>query len=162
MPWAATPDVTRELVGLGMRVLAETPPASDLEGLRALRNEDGASGRVQVAEQYLLMPAHAARLAIVRDGLIGEPKSVQVSSTHLYHAVSMIRGLLGADCEPAVVAARAFTAPLADPVGRCRPRTRRSTSGPHGPLPSRPARGGFAVLLAVWLVVEARDTERRQ
>ena len=115
VPWAATPDVTRELVGLGMRVLAETPPAPDLEGLRALWDDVGGSG-VQVAEQYLLMPAHAARLAVVRDGAIGEPTSVQVSSTHLYHAVSMIRGLLGVDFEPAVVSARAFTAPLADPV----------------------------------------------
>jgi predicted dehydrogenase len=62
------------------------------------------------------MPAHAARLAAVRDGAIGEPTSVQVSSTHLYHAVSMIRGLLGVGFEPATVTARAFTAPLADPL----------------------------------------------
>src|SRR3954468_12171981 len=30
-PWAATPHVTRELVALGARVLAETPPAPDLK-----------------------------------------------------------------------------------------------------------------------------------
>ena len=48
--------------------------------------------------------------------MIGAPTSVQVSSTHLYHAVSMIRGLLGVGFEPAVVSARAFTAPLADPL----------------------------------------------
>jgi predicted dehydrogenase len=116
VPWAVTPDVTRELVGLGARVLAETPPAPDLPGLRALWADVGDSGLVQVAEQYLLMPAHAARLAVVRDGVIGEPTSVQVSSTHLYHAVSMIRGLLGVGFEPAVVSARSFTAPLADPL----------------------------------------------
>jgi hypothetical protein len=72
---------------------------------------------VQVAEQYLLMPAHAARLAAVRAGAIGSPTSVQVSSTHLYHAVSMIRGLLGVGFEPATVSARSFTAPLADRIG---------------------------------------------
>ena len=116
VPWAVAPDVTRELVGLGARVLSETPPAPDLEGLRALWADVGDSGLVQVAEQYLLMPGHAARLAVVREGLIGEPTSVQVSSTHLYHAVSLIRGLLGVGFEPAVVSARAFTAPLADPV----------------------------------------------
>jgi predicted dehydrogenase len=116
VPWAVTPDATRELVGRGVGVLAETPPAPDLPGLRALWRDVGTSGLVQVAEQYLLMPAHAARLAAVRDGLIGEPTSVQVSSTHLYHAVSMIRGLLGVGFEPATVSARAFTAPLADPV----------------------------------------------
>src|SRR3954466_11652446 len=116
VPWAVTPDATREAVRLGARVLAETPPAPDLEGLRALWRDVGGSGLVQVAEQYLLMPAHAARLALVRDGIVGEPTSVQVSSTHLYHAVSMIRGLLGVGSEPATVTARAFSAPLADPV----------------------------------------------
>jgi predicted dehydrogenase len=116
VPWAVTPDTTRELVSRGVRVLAETPPAPDLDGLRALWADVGASRLVQVAEQYLLMPAHAARLSAVRDGAIGAPTSVQVSSTHLYHAVSMIRGLLGVGFEPARVTARAFTAPLADPL----------------------------------------------
>jgi predicted dehydrogenase len=73
---------------------------------------------VQVAEQYLLMPGHAARREIVRRGLIGTPTSVQVSSTHGYHAVAMIRGLLGADFGPVRVDARRFTAPLLDPLTR--------------------------------------------
>ena len=117
VPWAVTPDATRELVGLGARVLAETPPAPDLPGLRALWDDVGSSGLVQVGEQYLLMPGHAARLAALREGVIGEPTSVQISSTHLYHAVSLIRGLLGVGFEPATVSARAFTAPLVDPLG---------------------------------------------
>jgi len=36
VPWAATPVVVRELVARDMAVLAETPPAPDAEGLRAL------------------------------------------------------------------------------------------------------------------------------
>ena len=116
VPWAASPDAIREVVALGARVLAETPPAPDLDGLRALWADVGASGAVQVAEQYLLMPGHAARLAVVREGVVGAPTSVQVSSTHLYHAVSLIRGLLGVGFAPAVVSARAFTAPLVDPL----------------------------------------------
>jgi hypothetical protein len=47
------------LVGNGWRasrVLAETPPAPGREGLRALWSDIGASGMVQVAEQYALMP----------------------------------------------------------------------------------------------------------
>ena len=116
VPWPVTPEVTREAVALGARVLAETPPAPDLPGLRALWADVGGSGLVQVAEQYLLMPGHAARLAVVKEGVVGEPTSVQVSSTHLYHAVSMIRRLLGVGFEPAVVSARSFTAPLADPL----------------------------------------------
>jgi predicted dehydrogenase len=116
VPWAVTPDATRELVAQDMRVLAETPPAPDLPGLRHLWQDVGASGLVQVAEQYLLMPGHAARLQVVHDGVIGEPTAVLVCSTHLYHAVSMIRGLLGVGLAPAVVHAKAFTAPLADPL----------------------------------------------
>ena len=116
VPWAATPGVTRELVDRGLAVLAETPPAPDADGLRALWSDVGARGLVQVAEQYLLMPGHAARLEVVRRGTIGDPTSVQVSSTHLYHAVSLIRGLLGVAYEPATVNARAFVAPLIDPL----------------------------------------------
>jgi predicted dehydrogenase len=116
VPCAVTPDATREVVGLGARVLAETPPAPDLPGLRALWADVGGTGLVQVAEQYLLMPGHAARLSVIEDGIVGEPTSVQVCSTHLCHAVSIIRGLLGVGFEPVVVSARAFTAPLADPL----------------------------------------------
>jgi predicted dehydrogenase len=48
-----------------------------------------------VAEQYLLLPDHAARLALVRAGVLGTPTSAQVSSTHRYHAVSIVRGMFG-------------------------------------------------------------------
>ncbi len=115
VPWPQMPGAVRDLVAAGVQVLAETPPAPDSDGLRALWSDVGPSGRVQVAEQYLLMPGHASRLALVRDGVIGEPTSVQVSSTHGYHAVSLIRGLLGVDMDEVVVAARDFTAPLVDP-----------------------------------------------
>ncbi len=116
VPWPATPDVTRELVGRGVRVLAETPPAPDVAGLRALWSDVGGSGLVQVAEQYTLMPGHAARLAVLRAGVIGVPTSVQLSSTHMYHAVSLIRALLGVDFEPGRVRAERFVAPLVDPL----------------------------------------------
>jgi predicted dehydrogenase len=118
VPWAQMPDTTRELVTLGVPVLAETPPAPDLAGLRSLWSDVGTSGLVQVAEQYLLMPGHGTRLALVREGVIGAPTSVQVSSTHMYHAVSMIRGLLGVGMADVVVTAREFTAPLLDSLDR--------------------------------------------
>ncbi len=101
-----------------MPVLAETPPAPDLPGLRALWANVGGSGLVQVAEQYLLMPSHAARAALVRSGAIGTPTQVQVSSTHQYHAVSLMRGLLGAGRGAVTVRAIRTTAPLVDPLTR--------------------------------------------
>ncbi|CAI9405558.1 hypothetical protein AESSP_01438 [Aestuariimicrobium sp. T2.26MG-19.2B] len=115
--WASMPSMIEQLLGLGHHVLAETPPAPDLDGLRGLWASVGNEPRVQIAEQYLLMPGHAARLAIARSGAIGQVTGVEVSSTHMYHAVSMIRGLLGSgDACPSVTALRHW-APLADPLG---------------------------------------------
>jgi predicted dehydrogenase len=116
VPWSQTAATTVELVRAGVAVLAETPPAADLPGLQQLWADVGDSGLVQVAEQYLLMPGHAARLALLRDGLIGEVTSVQVSSTHLYHAVSMIRGMLDVGLRSATVRAQKFSAPLVNPL----------------------------------------------
>jgi predicted dehydrogenase len=118
VPWAVAPGLITTAAEEGFPVLVETPPAPDIDGLRALWADVGATGLVQVAEQYLLYPSHAARLALVRQGVIGQPTSVQVSSTHGYHAVSMIRGLLGAGFAPATVRARAFKSPLVDPLTR--------------------------------------------
>jgi predicted dehydrogenase len=117
-PWPVTPHAVTEAVGLGLRVLAETPPAPDAEGLRALWAAVGASGLVQVAEHSPFMPMHQARIAAVESGLIGRPTSVQVSSTHLYHAVGLIRALLGVGRGPVVVRSSKFTAPLVDPMTR--------------------------------------------
>jgi predicted dehydrogenase len=118
VPWAVTPGLVGELVERGVRVLAETPPAPDLDGLRRLWRQVGESRLVQVAEQYTRMPAHAARLTLVRSGVIGEPTQVDVSSTHQYHAVSMIRAFLGTGRGSVEVRAVRTTAPLADPLSR--------------------------------------------
>jgi len=118
VPWAANPAYVEELVGMDVAVLSETPPAPDQAGLRALWSRVGGSGLVQVAEQYLLLPGHAARLSLVSGGVIGTPTSAQISSTHLYHAVSVLRGLLAVGFAAATVHARVFTAPLADPLTR--------------------------------------------
>ena len=118
VPWAVTPTLLVDLVERGLPVLAETPPAPDVDGLRALWQRVGASGLVQVAEQYTRMPAHAARVALVRGGVIGAPTRVDVSSTHQYHAVSLIRTLLGVGRGLVDVHAVRTTAPLADPLSR--------------------------------------------
>jgi predicted dehydrogenase len=118
VPWSANPEVVTKLVESGVHVLSETPPAPDLDSLRKLWAQVGSHDLVQVAEQYLLMPGHAARRELITRGVIGQPTSVQVSSTHTYHAVSMIRGLLRVGFEPVKVAASCFTAPLVDPLNR--------------------------------------------
>ena len=120
------PVVVRELVAAGAKVMAETPPAPELEGLRSLWRDVGASGLVQVGEQYTRMPGHASRLAVVHAGVIGSVTSVEVASTHLYHAVSLIRAFLGVDMDPVVVNARTFTGPARRPVD-----LRRLADGPE-------------------------------
>ena len=114
--WPSMPGVVRELVAAGAKVMAETPPAPDLEGLRALWRDVGASGLVQVGEQYTRMPGHASRLAVLEAGTIGTVTSVEIASTHLYHAVSLVRAFLGVDMDAVVVNARQFSAPLVDPL----------------------------------------------
>ncbi|MEJ5943729.1 Gfo/Idh/MocA family oxidoreductase [Pseudokineococcus basanitobsidens] len=116
VPWPQMPGAVRELVDAGVPVLAETPPAPDLDGLRSLWADVGAGGRVQVAEQYPLMPGHAARLSLLREGVVGEVTSAQVCSTHLYHAVALARAFLDVGTADVVVSARSFTAPLVDPL----------------------------------------------
>lgn len=115
---AATPSVISECVARGLPVLAETPPAGSADELSALWSEVGESGLVQVAEQYHLMPLHAARLAAVRGGLVGQVSQVHVSSTQLYHAVSLMRAFLGVGQEAATVRASRFVAPLVNPLDR--------------------------------------------
>ena len=117
-PRAVTPTFINEAVDRGLPVLAETPPAPDLAGLRALWAAVGDSGLVQVAEQYPMMPSHAARAALVDSGAIGTPTQVQVSSTQQYHAVALIRSLLAAGRGPVSVRAARFTAPLIGPLSR--------------------------------------------
>jgi predicted dehydrogenase len=115
---SATPHVIADAVDRGLPVLAETPPAPDLDGLRALWSAAGGTGLVQVAEQYPMMPSHAARAALVATGAIGAPTQVQVSSTQHYHAVALIRSLLAVGRVPVSVRATRFTAPLVSPLSR--------------------------------------------
>lgn len=116
--YSANEGVIRDVVGTGAHVLAETPPAADVAGLRRLWDEVGAAARVQVAEQYPLLPGHAARLEVVGRGVIGGVTQVQVSSTHGYHAVALMRSYLGAGFGPTTVRAHQRVAPLLDPEDR--------------------------------------------
>ena len=117
VPRVAMPDAIRMVAERGIHVLAETPPAADVDSLRSLWIDVGSLGLVEVSEQYGLMPSHAARLEVVRRGTIGSPTSVQIASTHMYHAVSLIRSYLGVGLDPATISAQSFTAPLANPLG---------------------------------------------
>jgi predicted dehydrogenase len=118
VPIAATATVVEELVGRGVAVLAETPPASDGPGLHRLWKAVGLSGLVQVAEQYPRHPMTAARIAAVRAGAIGDVGSAEASLTQSYHAVAVLRAVLGVGDAAAEVRAVAHRAPLVAPWSR--------------------------------------------
>lgn len=115
--WDSMPIVIADCVGRGIPVLAETPPAPNLEALHELWAKVGASGLVQVAEQYPLYPGHVARKAVIDAGHIGSVNEVEVSSTHMYHATALIRHMLGVTFEAARVTGIRNTHPLANPLG---------------------------------------------
>jgi hypothetical protein len=112
VPWAASEPLIVELSAKNMPVLAETPPAADLEGLTRLWQNLPAHAKVQVAEQYAFQPLHAARLAFVRAGKLGEISQAQVSVAHGYHGISLIRKFLNIGYENVVVRAFEFKSPL--------------------------------------------------
>lgn len=104
-------DVILEAAGKGIPVLTETPPAYDMDKLAEL-NRRAAGAVVQVAEQYHLHPTHSARIRIARSGVLGEISEAQVSFSHGYHAMSLMRRLLGITYENAVINAFQYNSPV--------------------------------------------------
>jgi hypothetical protein len=115
-------DYIRQLSEQGIPVLLETPPASNLESLLSLHESVTLRGaRVQVAEQYHLFPMHAARLALIEQGALGRVTETTVSITQLYHAVSLIRKMLGIGFEDAMIQGMRFESPQLAGPGRAGP-----------------------------------------
>ncbi|WP_220183229.1 Gfo/Idh/MocA family protein [Sphaerisporangium album] len=112
VPRTANPGVLRTLVGLDVAVLSETPPAEDVDGLRRLWADLGAADLVQVAEQHPYLPIVAAVRGLIDHGVLGEVTSAEVSWTHDYHAIALLRTLLGVRGEPARVHAVHTTGPV--------------------------------------------------
>ena len=118
VPWPAAPSVIISAVELEVPILCETPPAPDLKGLNELWAQVGTSGLVQVAEQYPFYPGHVARRRLIERGLIGRATAVQVSSTHGYHAIALIRSMLGLAYENAEITAFRTESGLVQPSTR--------------------------------------------
>jgi hypothetical protein len=123
VPWAVTPVIVCDLAERGVPVLAETPPAPDLESLNALVQRVGPAAKIQVAEQYLFQPLNAARAAVAASGVLGTVRLAEVSLAHGYHGMSLLRRLLGLSFEDATITAREFTAPIVVGPGREGPPT---------------------------------------
>ncbi|MES2463474.1 MAG: Gfo/Idh/MocA family oxidoreductase [Armatimonadota bacterium] len=118
VPRTVAPDLLVELAERGVPALSETPPASDLDALVALFERVGGNARIQVAEQYLFQPQHAARLAFSASGRLGSISQAQVSVAHGYHGISLLRHFLGVGFEDAVITARTHSTPIVDGPNR--------------------------------------------
>lgn len=112
------PEIITELSIKGIPVLAETPPAPDLEGLIKLNKLKEIGAKIQVAEQYHLQPLHAARISIAASGKLGEISQAYVSFSHGYHGMSLMRKLLGIGFENAKINGYEFISPIIAGPGR--------------------------------------------
>lgn len=112
VPREANLPLLQALAARRVPMLSETPPAPDLARLRAAWDLVRHGARIQVAEQYIYQPQHAARLAFAASGLLGRITQAQVSAAHGYHGISLIRHFLGIACENARITARRFVSPL--------------------------------------------------
>ena len=110
--------VMAELVRLDMPILSETPPAETVDELQEVWALAQQGARIQVAEQFCMQPHHAARLAFVHSGKMGRISQAQVSVSHGYHGISLMRHFLGITYEPATITAHSFTSPIVQSAGR--------------------------------------------
>ena len=117
----AAPAILADLAQRGLPALCETPPAEDLGGLVDVWKLVEGGARIQVAEQYIFQPMHAARLAVARSGRLGEVTQAQVSACHGYHGVSLIRHLLNAGFADATIRGFEFASPIVAGPGRAGP-----------------------------------------
>ena len=112
----AASSVMSDIADLQIPILCETPPAPSLEELKELNKLGQKGARIQVAEQYHLFPMHASRIAIAESGLLGSIHQVQVSFSHGYHGISLMRKLLGIRYENAEIEGFRFSSsPVAGP-----------------------------------------------
>ncbi len=118
VPWEANPLFLKDLAARGLPVLSETPPAPDMARLWEVWQLVEQGARIQVAEQYIYQPHHAARLAFAASGALGRVTQAQVSACHGYHGMSLIRHFLGVGFENARITARRFVSPIVAGPGR--------------------------------------------
>ena len=105
-------------------ILLETPPGLEVADLKRAWALSLGGARVQVAEQYRWQPHHAARLAVLGEGVIGERHQAWVSVAHGYHGASLLWEYLGAqeaDWQQVTVTARKLVSPVSPGPGRTGP-----------------------------------------
>jgi predicted dehydrogenase len=96
----------------GLPVLSETPIGRDLKELHRVVDLERAGARIQVAEQYIFQPLHAARLALIESGRLGTVHEADISIAHGYHGISLLRHFLQTGLRLPKIVARRFTSQI--------------------------------------------------
>ena len=99
-------------------VLSETPIAPELPELERVLGMTKKGARIQVAEQYLLQPLHAARLKLIASGRLGAIHEADISVAHGYHGISLLRHYLDAGPRLPRITARKFVSRIVAGPGR--------------------------------------------
>lgn len=103
----------KELMERAIPVLCETPPAKDIDELQRLWEfKETYSGRIQVAEQYLLQPLYSGIENVINEKIIGEVSNTSLSALHDYHAISIFRRYLKAGFGKCRIYGRNFEFPV--------------------------------------------------
>ena len=113
--------VIADTASLGIPILAETPPAAELDDLTALNRELPPGFPIQIAEQYHLYPMHQARLSLINSGRLGTVSYSQISISHGYHGISLMRRALGIGFENGEIRAHSAELPVTEGPGRSGP-----------------------------------------
>lgn len=102
--------ISIELAKKGVPVLSETPAIEQHNYNNSLK--------IQVAEQYHLLPMNVALQKIIDMGIIGDVNYVEIASAHDYHAMSLIRKFLNAKTAPINVVSTQFETKVLSTHGR--------------------------------------------
>jgi len=78
----------------GVPVLSETPAGISREQISVFKQKLNKDYKVQVAEQFHLMPTNKAIKKVINSGILGEVNYVSLSCCHDYHAISLMKFFL--------------------------------------------------------------------
>ena len=103
----------RQFLEEGIPVLAETPPASSMQGLIDLWTvSQEKRSKILIAENCFEQPFWAAKMEAIKRGYLGDVQMVTIGHTHEYHAFSMMRLLLGEMDTPFTMIGKKMVYPL--------------------------------------------------
>ncbi len=108
-----------ELMKKGIPVLSETPPGNGVEELEQCYNlKKKYNAKIQVTEQCFLRPYYQAVLTLIKEGRLGNVNNMFMGMLHDYHAMSVMRKVLGVGFENCTIDARDYFFPVHYHCGR--------------------------------------------